>query len=70
MNRIPDQSCRIEHFIVIMLKVLKLPFDKLPLYMIGLKDLFREIAQEGKDVITYSEIFKYCIGEVIIMKEE
>lgn len=53
-----------------MLKVLKLPFEKLPLYMIGLKDLFREIAQEGKDVVTFNEIFKYVIGEVIIMKEE
>lgn len=53
-----------------MLKVLKLSFEKLPLYMIGLKDLFREIAQEGKDVVTFNEIFKYVIGEVIIMKEE
>lgn len=53
-----------------MLKILKLPFEKLPLYMIGLKDMFREIAQEGKDTVTYSEIFKYVIGEVIIIKEE
>lgn len=36
-------ECRIEHFIAIMLKIMKFPFEKVPLYMVGLKDVFNEI---------------------------
>lgn len=37
--------------------------------MVGLKDMFREIVKEGKNSITYDEIFKYVVGELIIMKD-
>ncbi len=38
--KLPDHEAYIEHFIVIMLKVMKFPFEKCPLYMVGLKDMF------------------------------
>jgi hypothetical protein len=36
--------------------------------MVGLKDMFREIAPEGRDSVTFREIFRYVVGELIIMK--
>jgi hypothetical protein len=38
--------------------------------MVGLKDMFYEIVEEGKETISYEGIFKYIVGELIIMKEE
>lgn len=38
--KLPDHQAYISHFIVIMLKVMKFPFEKSPLYMVGLKDMF------------------------------
>ena len=70
MSKMPDECCRIEHFIVIMMKVMKFPFEKMPLYLVGIKDMFREIVKEGKNSISYQEIFQYVVGELVIMKEE
>ena len=37
----PNGECRIEHFILIVMRVMEFPFEKRPLYMVGLKDMFR-----------------------------
>jgi hypothetical protein len=70
LEKMPDCRCKVEHFIVMMLKVMKFPFEKTPLYMVGLKDMFFEISEEGKDTIGYEEIFKYVLGELVTLKEE
>ena len=49
---------------------MKFPFEKMPLYLVGLKDMFREIVKDGKNSISYQEIFQYVVGELVIMKEE
>lgn len=33
--------------------------------MVGLKDMFYEIIEEGKDTISYEDIFKYVLGELV-----
>jgi len=38
--------------------------------MVGLKDMFYEIADMGKDTINYDNIFKYILGELVTLKEE
>ena len=43
IDKLPGKECKLDHFIVIMLKVMEFPFDKTPYYMIGLKDMFFEI---------------------------
>lgn len=53
-----------------MMRVIKFPFEKIPLFMIGLKDMFFEIVDEGKDFIGYEKFFKYIVGEVVTLKEE
>lgn len=53
-----------------MLKVMKFPFEKSPLFMVGLKDMFYEIAEEGHQTISYHQLFKYILGELVTMKEE
>ena len=52
-----------------MMRVIKFPFEKIPLFMIGLKDMFFEIVDEGKDYIVYEKFFKYIVGEVVTLKE-
>jgi hypothetical protein len=47
---------------MVMLKVMKFPFEKSPLYLVGLKDMFYDIAEEGQSCIKYSHIFKYILG--------
>lgn len=69
-GKLPNSECRIEHFILIMMRVIKFPFEKIPLFMIGLKDMFFEIVDEGKDSIGYEKFFKYIVGEVVTLKEE
>ena len=44
-KKLPDEEAHIEAFILIMFKVMKFPFEKSPLYMVGLKDMFFEIAE-------------------------
>ena len=58
----PEKECKIEHFIIVVLKVMKFPLEKIPYYMIGLKDMFYEIVEESKDAITYENLFKYILG--------
>lgn len=47
---------------------MRFPFEKIPYYMIGLKDMFYEIIDENKETITYEDLFKYILGEVVVMK--
>ena len=69
-EELPNGECRVEHFIVIMLRVLSFPLEKVPLYMVGLKDMFYEVAEEGRNFVTYPAVFKYLVGELVTMKEE
>lgn len=39
-EKLPDQEVKIEHFIIIMLRIMNFPFEKCPYYMVGLKDMF------------------------------
>jgi hypothetical protein len=36
--------------------------------MVGLKDMFYEIAEEAKDSIGYEEILKYVLGELVTLQ--
>ena len=38
--------------------------------MVGLKDMFRQIVKEGKETVIFEEVFKYLVGELILIKEE
>ena len=49
---------------------MKFSFERSPLYMVGLKDMFYEIVEEGHHVINYPQFFKYILGELVMMKEE
>jgi hypothetical protein len=60
--KLPDEEAHIEEFMMVMLKVMKFPFEKSPLYLVGLKDMFYDIAEEGQSCIKYSHIFKYILG--------
>ena len=68
--RLPEQRCRIEHFILIMIKALKLPFEEVPRYMVGLKDMYREILPEGTDSLSYQDLLRYAVGEVLVLEEQ
>ena len=46
----------------IMIKVMKFPFEQVPLYMVGLKDMFFELAEEGKAGVRFDQVFKYIVG--------
>ena len=60
--QLPKQLAKVEHFIVIMLSIMNFPFETTPLYLVGLKDMFREIVKDGKDTIKYEEVFSYVVG--------
>lgn len=51
-----------------MIKVMRFPFEKVPLYMVGLKDMFYEITDEGKDTIIFDKLFKYIVGELVTLR--
>ncbi len=53
-----------DHFLVIMVKVLmeKLPFDQVPFYCLGIKQMFREIKLENDDKVNYHSIENYVLG--------
>lgn len=53
-----------------MMKVMKFSFEVSPFYMVGLKDMFYEIVDEGQNSINYQQFFKYILGELVMMKEE
>jgi hypothetical protein len=52
-----------------MMRVMKFPFEKTPYFMIGLKDMFLEIAEEKAKFITFEMLFKYILGEIISLKD-
>jgi hypothetical protein len=41
MDKLPGGRVKVEHFLVVMLKVMNFPFEKAPHYLVGLKDMFR-----------------------------
>lgn len=45
-----------------MMKVMKFSFEVSPFYMVGLKDMFYEIVEEGAKFINYPQFFKYILG--------
>ena len=69
MEGLPNKQCRIDHFLLIMISIMKFPFEKWPYYLLGFKDMFHEVAQKT-EYITYPKFFKYIIGEVLDFKEE
>jgi hypothetical protein len=42
---LPGGEAKLEHFVILMLRVMAFPFEKSPFYMVGLKDMFHEIAE-------------------------
>jgi DNA-directed RNA polymerase subunit N (RpoN/RPB10) len=53
-----------------MLRVMNFPFEKTPFYLVGLKDMFNEIVEDGRNCIDYPQFFKYILGELVTIKEE
>ena len=51
-----------------MISIMNFPFDKWPYFIVGIKDMFYEIALEKSNIITYQKFFKYIIGEVLDFK--
>lgn len=43
-QRLPGGEARVEHFLVMMLRVMRFPFEKTPMYLVGLKEMFYEVA--------------------------
>lgn len=37
------------HFLILMLKVVKFPFEKVPYYLLGLKQMFHEIKNDERE---------------------
>ena len=70
MGRLPGGEAKIEHWMVVMLRVMKFPFEKCPHYLVGLKDMFYEMVEEGKDAVSYPLVEKYILGELVTIKEE
>jgi hypothetical protein len=60
----------VEHFLAIMIKVMKFHFEQVPLFMVGLKDMFFEIAEEGKAGVKFEQVFRYIVGELVTLREE
>jgi hypothetical protein len=54
----------------IMLKVMHFPFEQAPLFLVGLKDMFYEIAADGREAIVFPQLFRYVVGELVTLREE
>ena len=54
-----------EHFVAIMLKIVKFPFEKTPLYLMGIKEMFNEMKHPQTDVINFQQIENYIMGQVV-----
>lgn len=59
---LPEGEGTIEHFLLLMISIMKFPFEKWPYYLVGAKDMFNEILAERAETITYQSFFKYVIG--------
>jgi hypothetical protein len=54
-----------------MLKAVKFPFEKTPFYLLGLKEMFREIKENEKDeYVSFEQIESYVMGEVVNFNDE
>jgi hypothetical protein len=47
---------------------MRFPFEQVPLFMVGLKDMFFEVAEEGKDVVRFPQLFRYIVGELVTLR--
>jgi hypothetical protein len=52
-----------------MVKVMKFPFEQVPLFMVGLKDMFFEIAEEGRVGVRFEKVFQHIVGELVTLRE-
>ena len=52
-----------------MLRVMRFEFEKTPLWLVGVKNMFFEIAEKG-GLVSYAMLFKYMLGETVSLKEE
>ena len=43
----------------------KLPYDQVPFYCLGIKQMFREIKLENDEKVNYQSIENYVLGQVI-----
>lgn len=49
VSKLPNNQCPLDLFLIIMLKAVNFPFEKTPFYLLGLKEMFREIKENEKD---------------------
>jgi hypothetical protein len=66
---LPGERCTVEFFLLMMIKVMRFPFEKWPYYLVGVREMFVLIAEQATD-ISYQQFFDYVIGELLDFRTE